>query len=90
MSTSQGRNEGIRVIATFDDRAIPLSPGQDEPARATRSANEGVRMIATFEDPAGAPAAPTQVAALISRIESALQTIHAALVEIKQIQSKAG
>jgi len=57
-----------------------------------RSSNEGVRVLAGFDGSAQAvaEAAPGQVAALLSQIETALQTIHTALAQIKQIQSKAG
>lgn len=52
MSEKGSRNEGIRVIAAFDDRAVPLSAEAGVTSdRPVRSANEGVRMVAAFDGP---------------------------------------
>jgi len=46
------RNQGVQIIACFEDRAILLNTpvGMDETSRALRSANEGIRHLADFED----------------------------------------
>ena len=63
----------------FECQAIPLPPGTKAPPRPP-----GKERV-----PAGDPAA-AQIATLVTRIESALQTIHEALAQIKQLQGKAG
>ncbi|HVL15499.1 MAG TPA: hypothetical protein VM529_23215 [Gemmata sp.] len=119
------KNEGVRVIADFDDHAVPLATATpDGNATAARSANEGVRVLVGFDDRI-APHHPTsssglvrqqldeldgllqrmlsrpfespepaadkgQVAELIAQINAGMQTIHAAISEIKRIESKAG
>jgi hypothetical protein len=101
MSNDAGKNEGVRIVAAFDDRAVSLTDALASESPGGKSRNEGVRVLATFDDRArllpGEPASPEldhatngHVAALISQIESALGTIQTALAELKQIQSKAG
>jgi hypothetical protein len=63
----------------FTEQAIPMLPGTKAPPRPP--GKERRRPVAQ---------PPADVAALVARIESALQTIQAALAEIKQIQSRAG
>jgi hypothetical protein len=48
------RNQGVQIIASFDDRAIPLNApaGTDETSRASCSVNKGIRLLADFEDDA--------------------------------------
>jgi hypothetical protein len=50
MSGNAGRNQGVRLIHSFEDRAIPLNtpPGVDRPAKASRSANDGIALLADF------------------------------------------
>src|SRR5438045_2411346 len=60
----------------FDCQAVPLPPGTKAPPRPP--GKERTARPAPAADP---------VAVLITQIESALQTIHAALAEIKQIQN---
>ncbi len=57
-------SSGVQIIATFDDRAVPLT---DAPAHATEPQSD--------------------VAALVARIESALETVYLALAEIKRLQA---
>jgi hypothetical protein len=52
---NKSKNEGIRVIADFKDRAIPLSGPDPEPSSsrpATRSANQEIILLADFRDQA--------------------------------------
>lgn len=67
--SDKSRNEGVRIIAQFDDRAVPIG---------------GV------PSPDAGPSAPGGIEERISRLETALRTIHAELAEIKQLQAKAG
>jgi hypothetical protein len=52
MSNYVSKNVGVKVIASFEDRAIPLSTpaSEDRTGNASRSANEGIRLLAAFED----------------------------------------
>ncbi|MBX9584777.1 MAG: hypothetical protein K2X87_31120 [Gemmataceae bacterium] len=52
MSEKRSRNEGVRVIAAFDYRAVPLSSeAAASPDQPGRSANEGIRVVATIDTP---------------------------------------
>ena len=66
-------------VDVFDVVAIPVPPGTKAPPRPP-----GKERV-----PVGDPSA-AQIATLVTRIESALQTIHEALAQIKQLQGKAG
>ena len=54
MKGQSGKNQGVRMIAQFNDRAISFIAG--EPLKANdvekRSANGGIRMGDSFSDPA--------------------------------------
>ena len=53
MTDKSSRNEGIRMLAQFTDRAVPVgeSPADTGPAAVPgASVNEGVRMVATFDE----------------------------------------
>lgn len=52
MGGKSNRNEGVRMIAQFCDRAVPLTEaaGAEPLPRTGESANEGVRMLATFAE----------------------------------------
>ena len=52
MSSKASRNQGVQIIAAFEDRAVPLntSAGMDRAGQASRSANEGIHLFAAFED----------------------------------------
>lgn len=51
MSSKASSNQGVEIIAEFEDRAIPLSAqgGQDWSRQPSHSANEGIRHLADFE-----------------------------------------
>jgi hypothetical protein len=57
MKGDSSRNEGIRNIAEFHDRAIPVSEGAEGlpnagiARQASRSVNEGIRPLAEFAGP---------------------------------------
>jgi hypothetical protein len=57
MQGDSARNEGIRNIAEFHDRAIPLWEASDGSANAgvarptSPSVNEGVRLLMEFAEP---------------------------------------
>jgi hypothetical protein len=71
-------------------KAPPRPPGKERERAGNRSRNEGVNVLPAVEGQVQplAPAQPQpEVAALVARIESALETIHTALAEIKRIQS---
>jgi hypothetical protein len=65
----------------FESAAVPVPPGTKAPPRPRGSEQFPV---------AGLAQESGQVEVLVARIETALQTIHAALAEIKRIQNKAG
>src|SRR5262245_4472367 len=52
MGSKASRNLGVKIIASFEDRAVPLNTpaGVDRSGKASRSANEGIRLLAAFED----------------------------------------
>jgi hypothetical protein len=52
MSSNASRNQGVQIVAAFEDRAIPLnSPADmDRSGQASRSANDGIRFLAEFAD----------------------------------------
>jgi RNA polymerase sigma-70 factor (ECF subfamily) len=55
MSGKSNKNDGVRIIANFKDRAIPLSGArsqQDAGRLASRSANQGIIPLAEFGDQA--------------------------------------
>ena len=59
--SGKSRNEGVRVIAQFRDRAIPLANPPAKPATGepgTRCVNEGIRALTEFTDPAQSPPPP--------------------------------
>jgi len=64
----------------FEGTAVLPPPGTMAPPRPPGKARV----------PATPTSQPEQIQLLVSRIEAALQTIHAALAEIKQLQNKAG
>jgi DNA-directed RNA polymerase specialized sigma24 family protein len=66
MNGEADRNEGVRVVAQFTDRAVPLDGGAalgDGAGIGTRSANEGIRILAEFRNAAEPIAAGTTTAA---------------------------
>ena len=55
--SGKSRNEGVRTIAQFRDRAIPLGKTPQTPgAHATEKKDEAIQTLADFTDPA--PPAP--------------------------------
>jgi ABC-type transporter Mla subunit MlaD len=54
MGNNASRNPGVKIIASFEDCAVPLNTpaGLDRSDKASRSANEGIRYLAAFEDDA--------------------------------------
>src|SRR4051812_5379791 len=80
---------GVQIVATFDDRAVSLTE-RSEPEAGRRSRNEGVSMLPAIDgaaQPLAVPQPQPEVAALVAKIESALEVIHSALAEIKRIQN---
>lgn len=47
--SGKSRNEGVRTIAQFRDRAIPM--GKTPPASVTETKNDGIQPPADFSDP---------------------------------------
>jgi hypothetical protein len=54
MNSKSNRNEGVRIIAAFDDRVIPLAQtaSRGGPCVASRSTNEGIQLLAAFQEQA--------------------------------------
>lgn len=67
----------------FECQAIPVPPGTKAPPRPP----DKERVV--LSQPAAGPAS-TQIDALVTRIESALQSIQDALAQIKHLHGKAG
>jgi hypothetical protein len=81
---------GIRIIATFNDHAVPLVEGDAPAGAGSRSRNEGVTMLPTLDSqsqPLPSQQPESEIAALVARIEAALEVIHAALAQIKRLQN---
>ena len=53
MSGKSGRNEGIKIIAEFKERAVSMTGVPEDPTIVYgRSKNAGITIIADFEDKA--------------------------------------
>jgi hypothetical protein len=81
---------GTRILVEFDDRAVSLAGATEAGSAGTGSRNEGVHMLSAIDvqaQPLSAPQPQPEVGVLVAKIESALEVIHAALAEIKRIQS---
>ena len=50
--SSNSRNLVVKIIASFEDRAVSFctSSDTDQSGKASRSANVGIRHLATFEE----------------------------------------
>jgi hypothetical protein len=93
------QDTGIKIIASFDDLAIPLGKGTESVDAGTRSRNAGINLFPVIESKAQ-PLTPdppqsttperlrlaARLAELSARIESAVEVIRAASAEFKQIQ----
>jgi RNA polymerase sigma factor (sigma-70 family) len=88
MNGEPNKNEGVRIIADFDDRAIPLQegpPDQGGPPAASRSANDGVRLIADFNDPAqplSGAGEELEREILVALLESAIAQLPPVMAEV--------
>ncbi len=57
MNVRSSKNEGVKLLAEFVARALPLpskAPTQDSPRPASRSTNEGIALLEDFQDRAEA------------------------------------
>ncbi|VTU00736.1 unnamed protein product [Gemmataceae bacterium] len=77
---ARGMNEGVRPFAGYDDVAQPLTGTSAPLARIETTLHTALSAATTQQPPA----------AVISCLEDTVQTLSAALAELKQIQNKAG
>lgn len=91
MSGKERRHQGVRIVADFKDRAIPMgaADGACSPAPARRSANEGIQPLADVQNAALFLAGfPDAVRALTGPGANVFDVLNALLAQLNKGQEE--